>query len=374
MKKIIIILAILLIAITCSIFIIYMDYTKENNSNNVINNILNDNLVETNNDELIEETNEFIWEIDDPENHNLSAEILRALNESFVDTEITSSIIVKDGKIINEYYKDGYDENSIFPIHSCSKSITSAVFGIAKDQGRFDNLDELISNYFPQINEMESNYKKEITIRHLLTHTSGIKSTEDDWYTWRASSNWIDYVLNSNMEYKPGTTFDYSTGNTHLLSAIIQSRVRKTLYEYGKENLFDLIGMESIRCQEDDQGISDGGNGFTLTARDMARFGLLYVNNGEWEGRKIISEDWIEESTSTQFERSSGTADYGYQWWTRTFGKNKYNSYFAQGHGGQFIFIIPDLDMVITFTSNYYDNSHSSDYWSYVNTIVNNEL
>ena len=101
----------------------------------------------------------------------------------------------------------------------------------------------------------------------------------------------------------------------------------------------------------------------------MARFGLLYLNRGKWEGEQIISEEWINESTTTQFDNSN-RSDYGYQWWVRPFGSDRYPACFAQGHGCQFIFLVPDLDLVITFTSNYHDNSHAGDYWQYVTDIV----
>ena len=317
-----------------------------------------------------EEKPAFVWETDAPENHGMSAEVIDDLNRRFENTEITSSVIVKDGKIVNEYYQDGCGEESTFPIHSCSKSITSAIFGIAVDEGLITDLDEPIADYFPELKESDSEWKQEITIRHLLTHTSGLRSTENRWYEWRAASDWQADVLDGPMASEPGTEFDYSTGNTHLLSAILQKAAGETLYDYGKAHLFDRIGMESIRCGTDAQGVTDGGNGFTLTARDMARFGLLYLNRGKWEGEQIISKDWIDQSTTTQVERYSGSADYGYQWWVRTFGSEQYAAYFAQGHGCQFIFVIPDLDLAVTFTSNYYDNSYSGDYWGYVTEIV----
>ena len=317
-----------------------------------------------------EKKSAFVWETDNPENHHMSAEVINDLNRQFEKTEITSSIIVKDGRIVNEYYQDGYGEESTFPVHSCSKSITSAIFGIAWDEGLITDLDEPIADYFPALNESDSAWKQEITIRHLLTHTSGLRSTEDRWYEWRAASNWQADVLDGPMASEPGTEFDYSTGNTHLLSAILQKAANETLYDYGKAHLFDRIGMESVRCGTDAQGVSNGGNGFILTARDMARFGLLYLNRGKWEDEQIISEDWIDQSTTTQVERYGGSADYGYQWWVRTFGNAQYAAYFAQGHGCQFIFVIPDLDLAVTFTSSYHDNSHAGDYWKYVTEIV----
>ena len=236
---------------------------------------------------------------------------------------------------------------------------------MAIDKGYIESVDVPVVNFIPEIQN------KDITIRHLLTNTSGIQSVEDDWYEWRASGNWIDYILSKSMVSKPGTTFSYSTGNTHLLSAIMQKATGKTLYEFGKENVFDKVGMKSIKCEEDGQGISDGGNGYTLTARDMARFGLLYSQNGLWQDNQVVPQNWVQDSTSLQFKRNTGTADYGYQWWVRTFGENKYNAYFAQGFGCQFIFVVPEINLVVTFTSNYNNDSNSSMYWQYMNNIVN---
>lgn len=102
---------------------------------------------------------------------------------------------------------------------------------------------------------------------------------------------------------------------------------------------------------------------------DMAKFGMLYLNGGEWQGEQLVSSDWVNESTTVRFERDSGSADYGYQWWVRTFGDDNYNAYFAQGHAGQYIFVVPELQLVIAFTSNY--EGSSSIYWRLVNQIVN---
>ncbi len=364
MKKVIIILLIILLIGAISIIV-----NKKSNSNNETNLAYESNEIadENNNDNIIinENTNSFVWEVANPLDVNVNSRVLDNFNNSIADTEITSSIIVKDGKIINEYYKDGYNEESIFPIHSCSKSITSSLIGIAIDKGYIESVDVPVANYIPEIQN------KDITIRHLLTNTSGIESVEDEWYEWRASENWIQYILSKSMVSKPGSTFSYSTGNTHLLSAIMQKATGKTLYEFGKENVFDKVDMKSIKCEEDGQGITDGGNGYTLTARDMARFGLLYSQNGLWQNNQIVPQNWIQDSTSLQFKRSTGTADYGYQWWVRTFGENKYDAYFAQGFGCQFIFVVPEINLVVTFTSNYNNDSNSSMYWQYMNNIVN---
>lgn len=291
------------------------------------------------------------------------------MHETFDSFPLLSSVIVRNGYIVDEYYKDGYDENSVFVLNSASKSVTSALIGIAVDMGLIESVDVPISTYFPQVLE-NGGYWAEITIRHLLTHTSGIDMSDTaDWYDWRSSANWVQYILDRSVTSRPGTVFNYSTGNTHLLSAILQQASGMTLEEFGKRYLFDPMEMNSASVSADAQGISDGGNGVSMNIYDMAKFGMLYLNGGEWQGSQLVSQDWVTQSTTVQFERDSGSADYGYQWWVRTFGDHDYPAYFAQGYAGQYIFVVPDLQLVIAMTSNY--EGATSIYWRMVNQIVN---
>lgn len=309
------------------------------------------------------------WEKDAPENQGMRSDMLRNIHSTFDTFPLLSSVIVKNGYIVDEYYKDGYDETSSFILNSASKSVTSALIGIAIDNGYIKGIDVPISEYFPQILNFDNEYWKQITIRHLLNHTSGVSTTDDAlWNEWRSSDNWLDYIFNLPVTAKPGTQFSYSTGNTHLLSAILQKATGMNLYDFGKQYLFDFVGMDSVKIDTDPQGISDGGNGIWMTVYDMAKFGQLYLNNGVWENQQIIPAEWIAQSTSVQFDRSTGSADYGYQWWVRTFGEQGYKAYFAQGHAGQYIFVIPELKLVIAFTSNY--EGSTSIYWQLVNDIV----
>ncbi len=309
------------------------------------------------------------WQYGSPEDHGLNGDTVKSLHARYDTTQIRASVIFKDGHIVDEYYKDSYDETSVFRLHSCSKSVTSALIGIAIDKGYIESVDVPISEYFPQILESDDTLLKQITIRHLLTNTSGFASSDAEyWGEWRRSDNWVDFVLNRPITSTPGTAFSYSTGNTHLLAAILQKATGKTADEFGQEHLFDLVGMDSVECTMDAQGISDGGNGFYMTIYDMVKFGLLYYNEGLWGDQQIIAKEWVEESTSLQFKRSAGSADYGYQWWVRTFGEEQYDAFFAQGHGGQYIFVIPELELIVAFTSNH--TGSSSMYWQFINDII----
>lgn len=311
---------------------------------------------------------EWNWQKDSPENRGLDSSALDRLHAQLDGVNVLSSVIVKGDAIVDEYYKEGYDASSSFPLHSCSKSITSALVGIAIGQGYIAGVDVPITTYFPQLLDADERWSR-VTIWHLLTHTSGVSSSDDDvWEAWRASENWVDYVLQRPMVAEPGTVFSYTTGGTHLLSAILQKATGKTAYQYGKEVLFDKLGMDSVQCGTDPQGISDGGNGFSMNVYDMAKFGRLYLNGGMWEGEQVVPAQWVKDSTTVQFTRSSGSADYGYQWWVRTFGEARHPAFFAQGHGGQYIFVVPDLELIVVFTSNY--TGSSSIYWQYVSDIV----
>ena len=373
--RVFIVIVILIIIIATIIFSV----TRTTDNQEIANNI-EANAIETTNtfeNQLVAEAIQteperpkFEWQHDSPENHNLSESAISSVHSTIDEYPINAEVIVKEGVIVDEYYKDGYNSNSVFTMQSTSKSITSAIVGIVIDKGYISGVDVPISNYFPEILESDSEYLKEVTIRHLLTHTAGFSANDtNNWSDWRSSKNWVDYVLNSPIVSRPGTTFNYFTGNTHLLSAIIQKATGKTTYEFGKEYLFDPLGMDSVTCSTDAQGISDGGNGFALNPYDMAKFGQLFLNNGVWDGEQIISEQWVKDSTSMQFNRSSGSADYGCQWWVRTFGDNAHPGYFAQGHYGQYIFVVPDLNLVVAITSHY--EGSSSVYWQMMNTIVN---
>lgn len=309
------------------------------------------------------------WPVDTPENQGFRSEALPQIHEVYDSFPLLSAMIVKNGYVIDTYYKDGYDADSVFVLNSASKSVTSALFGIAVELGYFDGTDDLLSDYLPQVAEQEDARWQNITLWNLLTHTSGIATTDDAlWGEWRGSENWMQYIFALPMTSDPGTHFDYSTGNTHLLAAAIEAATGMTLYDFGQEYLFGPMQMDSVRIDIDPQGNADGGNGIWMTTADMAKIGQLYLNNGVWEGEQLIPSEWIAQSTSSQFVPGGGRADYGYQWWVRTFGTAGHAAYFAQGHAGQYIIVVPDLSLVIAFNSDY--EGATSIYWQLVNSIV----
>ena len=309
------------------------------------------------------------WQYEAPEDHGVDPAMLTSLHTGLDTTAVQSTVVVRSGVIVDQYFKEGFDEESSFGLQSCSKSVTSTLLGIAIAQGYIEGVDVPVSDYFPHLLENESAYAADMTIWHLLTHTSGFYGTDNElWEEWQTSENWVDYVLEQRIVARPGSTFNYSTGNSHLLGVIVEMATGKSLMEYGTEVLFDALDMDSVTCGLDPQGYCDGGNGFQMSVLDMAKLGQLFLQNGVWEGEQVVPADWVEEATTTQFKRNSGSADYGYQWWVRTFGAERYPAFFAQGHFGQYIFVVPQLELVVAITSHH--TGSSSMYWQFMNDIV----
>ena len=181
--------------------------------------------------------------------------------------------------------------------------------------------------------------------------TSGLDwSDGEDISVMVRGRDWPRYVLDRPMAEEPGIRFNYNSGNTHVLSAIIQETSGISTLDFARKYLFDPLGISDVEWETDPSGIPVGGWGLWMRPRDMAKLGHLYLNEGAWDGRQIIPVDWVRESTEEhlQVEEPVEPWDlyYGYGWWLHGFG-----AYAAHGRGGQFVFVIPDLDVVVVFTS-----------------------
>jgi CubicO group peptidase (beta-lactamase class C family) len=311
------------------------------------------------------------WKTDSLENRGINADVMQDMYDRVArNYHIFSFLMAKDGYIISEYYATFFNRNSVFKLHSVTKSVTAALIGIAIDEGLIDSIHTPIKEFFPEL----SNDKNEITINHLLTMTTGWnwpelrqsrnrlsgEKTRSFSRSWQRAENHVNFVLNRTQIYEPGYIFNFDSGASHLLSAIIQIVSGMPADEYARTRLFDRIGITSARWERDRQGITWGGTGLSMTARDLARFGQLYLNKGKWNGEQIIPEEWINISTTTQVPGGRTRGPFGLHWWVGTItGDSIYETFHTTGFGGQYLFLVPELDTMIIFTSRNMAGNHS---------------
>jgi CubicO group peptidase (beta-lactamase class C family) len=262
-----------------------------------------------------------------------------------------SLVVSHRGTIVLEHYASRR-ARGLSNIKSASKSVISALVGIAIQQGHVKSVRQPIADYFPELRKDPDPRKQQITIEDLLTMRSGLESTSFNNYgEWVRSRNWIRFVLDRPLIGEPGTGMEYSTGNTHLLSAILTKATRKNTWQYAQEVLGKPLGITIARWPTDPQGIYFGGNEMLMTPRQMLTFGELYLNKGRARGRQVVPAEWVETSCKGR-GRSRFNPDqlYGYGWWLRDFGEEE--SCFAWGYGGQYIFLFADRALVIVTTSS----------------------
>jgi CubicO group peptidase (beta-lactamase class C family) len=295
------------------------------------------------------------WRNSTPEKQGMDSEKLADMMEKTLTEKykIDSITVVRNGYIVLDAYFYPFKEDAKHIIHSCTKSITSAAFGIAVDKGHIKNLNQPIIDFFSEKRFANLNAdKKAITLKNLLTMASGLKTEDSYLYRWKGlnemvqQEDWVQYVLDRPMAEKPGSRFEYSNCVTFLLSAIIQKATKQTTFGFIKQHLFKPLGITDVTWVASPNGVSAGYGGMWLKPHDMAKIGWLYKTNGRWDGQQIISEKWVAESTGKQINATLYDG-YGYQWWV------SYDKFYAAvGHRGQFIYVMPRQNMVVVFTSS----------------------
>jgi CubicO group peptidase (beta-lactamase class C family) len=275
----------------------------------------------------------------------------RALQRANGLPRLRSLLISIEGELVEERYFNGARPSDTANLKSASKSLLSALVGIAVDRGHLKSVHDRIGKFFPEhLTGTDGAEKKTITIEDLLTMRSGLESTSITNYgRWVQSSNWVRYVLARPLVDEPGGRMIYSTGNSHLLSALLTKVTKTSTFEFARRYLADPLGISMPPWMRDPQGIYFGGNEMHLTPRGMLAFGELYLNGGRAGGKHLVSEMWVNESLKPRARSSWSGREYGYGWWIDTLGGHP--SYYAWGHGGQFIFVLPTLKLVVATTS-----------------------
>jgi CubicO group peptidase (beta-lactamase class C family) len=280
-----------------------------------------------------------------------------------------SLLVSRRGELIYERYYNGARVTRPANIKSASKSVISALVGIAVDRKLIAGVNTPIVTYFPELARDPDARKREITVENLLTMRSGLEGTSNRNYAaWVLSRNWVQHALARPMFATPGEAMEYSTGNTHLLSAILTKASGTSTWQFANDALARPLGFTLAQWPRDPQGIYFGGNDMLMTPRQMVAFGELYLNKGQVNGRQVLSEAWVEQScvgrrrefrpdrfNPNRFDPARGpdpTRDrqYGLGWWVYEI--EGHDTCFAWGFGGQYVFLIPDLDLVIVTTAS----------------------
>jgi CubicO group peptidase (beta-lactamase class C family) len=265
------------------------------------------------------------------------------------DNKTVAFLIIKNDTIQYEKYFKGYDKQSIVPSFSMAKSVTSILIGCAIDQGLIKSVDEPITNYIP---ELTKNGFEKVTIKHLLQMTSGIKFNESyvnpfgDAASFYYGRNLRKVIGKMKLKSEPGKRFEYVSGNTQLLGLVLERSLKgKTITSYLQEKLWTPLEMEydaSWSIDRKKNGLEKTFCCLNARARDFAKIGRLYKNKGNWNGKQIVSQKWVEEST--KLDTSEGSAKfYQYQWWLPTPNED----FMAEGILGQFVYVNPTKDLII---------------------------
>lgn len=263
-----------------------------------------------------------------------------------------SLMIEKEGEVIAQKFSGRMNANRSTNIKSASKSILSILVGIAIHEGYLEGVDQPIGEFFSDYFASSPDPDKEaITIGDLLTMRGGLESTSIRNYgRWVVSSNWYRYVLDRSLVAEPGGRMIYSTGSTHLLSVILTRATGMSTRAFASRYLFGPMGIQVGGWDRDPQGYYFGGNNMAMSPSDMLKIGRLMINMGEWDGEQLVPAEWVLDSVKVYTRSNFNPYDLGYLWWRRPV--NGYDAIFAWGHGGQYILMIPELDIVLAATSN----------------------
>jgi len=313
------------------------------------------------------------WPVSTPAEEGVDSVRLASLDSAILAGEyrnIRSLLVVRHGALLFERYYRGYDRDSLQPVFSVTESFVSALVGIALGRGEINGLDGTVHDLLPvyQTGVPWDAQRRAITLRHLLTMTSGLVWIESEvpfddpansYTAMTASGDWIDFVLRVPMDGSPGDRWRYCTGCSVLAGAILERATGVHAEEYATRFLFGALGIGRYRWERAPGGMNNGGFGLELRPRDLAKFGQLYLRRGVWGGGRVVPESWVSQSTSMLVPHSD-TLGYGLHWWVyrpsaRTArGRTAGTVAVAWGLGDKFIFVLPELDMVVVSTAANY--------------------
>lgn len=295
-------------------------------------------------------------------------------------------LIERDGRLVYEEYFDGFDEKWGQPLgrikmtpelkhdlRSVTKSVVSALVGIAHGEGAIKSLDDPLIRWFPEYPELDTPERRRVTLAHVISMTSGFEWNEavpyndprNDEIRMTRDAQPLRYALSRPFKHDPGAEFNYNGGLTHVLAAVLERATKMSLEDYARTRLFEPLGITDVEWMGDLAGMPAAASGLRLRARDLAKFGSVFLHGGKWNGKQVIPASWVELSTRRHFRfrprpgtNAGGEFGYGYFWW--------YNCYpsppgliearSAVGNGQQRVFVMPGLDLVVTIFAGRYND------------------
>ena len=283
--------------------------------------------------------------------------------------DFRSLLISRNGRLVFEAYFNGHGRDSLHDIRSATKSLTSALVGIAIAKGLVDgthvNVISSFPSYAPYAND--DTRKQTITVEHLLTMASGLDANGSDPATpgyedrmWE-TQNWVRFAVDLPMVDAPGERWTYASVNTFLLGAFVEQAAGQPLAMFARESLFGPLGVTSFRWAETPTGRTVAQGNLSVRARDMAKFGQLYLDGGRWTGEQIVPESWVHASIMALYPVPwDGYDSYGYSWYTHalTVAGREFRYFFASGNGGNKIYVLPEERMVVAIQSAAYNTSY----------------
>jgi CubicO group peptidase (beta-lactamase class C family) len=294
------------------------------------------------------------WRTSTPEKQGMDsgqlADMLAQIEEH--NHRIDSVLVVRQGYLLLEAYVSPFQPGEKHIVYSCTKSVVSALVGIAMEQGYLEGVDQPVLDIVERSAANLDPRKRDMTLEDLLTMSTGLDCRDSYLYRWeglsqmRRSDDWVQFVLDLPMAAEPGTRFEYCNGASFLLSANVQEKTGQSALDFARAHLFGPLGISDVEWASSPQGITIGWSDLHLTPRDMAKIGYLYLRGGQWDGKQVVPAGWVEASTRKHISATLEDG-YGYQWWVDDSGY-----YMALGYAGQFIFVVPEKDLVVVFVSD----------------------
>lgn len=285
-----------------------------------------------------------------PEANGIASSAITAFLEAVEEKrlELHSFMLVRHGQVAAEAWWSPFSPERPHHVFSLSKSFTSTAIGLAVEEGLL-SVEDLVISFFPDKPVKHQPYLQELQVKHLLTMTVG--HARNAMEAIGAEEDWVTCILNEPIVHEPGTFFVYNNGASYLLSAILQQQTGQSLHDYLQTRLYQPLGIEGATWSACPRGFSKGAMGLSIKTEDIAKFGQLYLQRGNWRGRQLIPESWVNEATSYQV--STGNRDkpdsilgYGYQFW-----RSRHDSYRGAGAYGQYCLVLPEQDAVIAITA-----------------------